>query len=261
MFSKTIFKQTLKANFKLWLIFTIIMSVFSGVLIAVFDPKTLSSMSDMVKDTPLASMLGSTTFLGMLSQTFYSMQGVILPLIFVIMTANSLIASQVDRGSMAYLLSTPIKRSTVVRTQAIYLVTSLVVMFTILSIVGVVSVQAFQSDIDFNISDLIMLNVGLFLLMFATSSISFLFSCIFNLSKNSLAFGAGIPLAFFLFELMGKVDSSLEGFKYISLNTLFDTDAIINNGDYWIQFTLLGVIGIVLYAIGIRVFKEKDLPL
>lgn len=53
MISKTIFKQTLKANFKLWLIFTIIMSVFSGVLIAVFDPKTISSMSDMVKDTPL----------------------------------------------------------------------------------------------------------------------------------------------------------------------------------------------------------------
>ena len=28
------------------------------------------------------------------------------------------------------------------------------------------------------------------------SDISFLFSCVFNLSKNSLAFGAGIPLAF-----------------------------------------------------------------
>ncbi len=261
MFSKTIFKQTLKANYKLWLIFTIIMSVLCGVLIAVFDPQTIAGMSDMVKDTPLANMLGSTTFLGMLAQTFYSMQGVILPLIFVIMTANSLIASQVDRGSMAYLLSTPIKRSTVVRTQAIYLVLSLVVMFTTLTIVGVLAVQTFQSDIDFNLADLIMLNVGLFLLMFATSSISFLFSCIFNLSKNSLAFGAGIPLAFFLFELMGKVDSSLEGFKYLSLNSLFDTDAIINNGNYSIQFIILGVVGIVLYMIGIRVFKEKDLPL
>lgn len=261
MFSKTIFKQTLRANYKLWLIFTIIMCVFCSVLIAVFDPNTISSMSDMVKDTPLANMLGATSFLGMLAQTFYSMQGVILPLIFVIMTANSLIASQVDRGSMAYLLSTPIKRSTVVRTQAIYLVLSLVAMFTLLTIVGVLAVQTFQSDIDFNLSDLIMLNVGLFLLMFATSSISFLFSCIFNLSKNSLALGAGIPLAFFLFELMGKVDSSLEGFKYLSLNSLFDTDAIINNGNYSIQFIILGVVGIVLYEIGIRVFKEKDLPL
>lgn len=261
MFSKTIFKQTLKANYKLWLIFTIILSVFCSVLIAVFDPKTLSSMSDMVKDTPLANMLGSTTFLGMLSSTFYSMQGVILPLIFVIMTANSLIASQVDRGSMAYLLSTPIKRSVVVRTQAIYLISSLVAMFLIITIIGVLAIQTFQGDVDLNISDFIMLNVGLLLLMFTTSSISFLSSCIFNLTKNSLAFGAGIPLAFFLFELMGKVDSSLEGFKYLSLNSLFDTDAIINDGNYLIQFILLGVVGIVLYLIGIRIFKQKDLPL
>ncbi|WP_438350763.1 ABC transporter permease subunit [Paenibacillus sp. FA6] len=261
MFSKTIFKQTLKANVKLWLIFTIIMSVLCAVLIAVFDPSTLSSMSEMVMDTPLASLLGSTSFLGMLAQTFYSIHGVILPLIFVIMTANSLIAAQVDRGSMAYLLSTPTKRSVVVGTQAFYLITSLVAMFSIITIIGVSSIHIFQSVIDFNISDFIMLNVGLFLLMFATSSISFLSSCIFNLSKNSLAFGAGIPLAFFLFEMMGKVDSSLEGFKYLSLNSLFDTNAIINNGNYLIQLIILGVVGIVLYVIGIRVFKEKDLPL
>lgn len=261
MFSKTIFKQTLKANYKLWLIFTIIMSVFCSVLISIFDPKTLAGMSDMVKDTPLASLLGSTSFLGMLAQTFYSMQGVILPLIFIIMTANSLIASQVDRGSMAYLLSTPTKRSVVVGTQAIYLIASLVAMFSIITIIGVSSVQIFQSDVDIHIADLLMLNLGLFLLMFATSSISFLSSCIFNLSKNSLAFGAGIPLAFFLFEMMGKVDSSLEGFKYLSMNSLFDTDAIINGGDYLIPFSVLAVVGIVLYGIGIRVFKEKDLPL
>ncbi|HIW34172.1 MAG TPA: hypothetical protein IAA29_15430, partial [Candidatus Paenibacillus intestinavium] len=104
MLSKPIFKQTLKANFKLWFIFTFIMSVLYAVIIAVFDQKMISSVADMVKDTPLASMLGSTSFLGMLTQTFYSIHGVVLPLIFIIMTANSLIALQVDRGSMAYLL-------------------------------------------------------------------------------------------------------------------------------------------------------------
>ena len=43
---------------------------------------------------------------------------------------NKLIASQVDRGSMAYVLSTPIKRSTVVITQN-FMVSSLILMFTI----------------------------------------------------------------------------------------------------------------------------------
>ncbi|MGB7604106.1 MAG: ABC transporter permease subunit [Lutisporaceae bacterium] len=261
MFSKTIFKQTLKANFRLWLIFTVIMSVFSALLIGVFKPSTLSGMVDMLKGTPLEKMLGSTTFLGMLASTFFSLHGVILALIFIIMTANSLIASQVDRGSMAYLLSTPTKRSVVVITQAAYLISSLLVMFMIVTVVGLFSIRILQGDIDVSYRNFLMLNLGLFLLMFAISGISFLSSCVFNLSKNSLAFGAGIPLAFYLFHLMGQVSSDLESFKYLSLNTLYDTNAILNGGSYLVQFIILAVSGIVLYVIGMYVFKEKDLPL
>ena len=69
-------------------------------------------------------------------------------------------------------------------------------MFAIVAIVGVVAIKIFQGDTDVSISDYLILNLGLLILMFATSGISFLFSCVFNLSKNSLAFGAGIPLAF-----------------------------------------------------------------
>jgi ABC-2 type transport system permease protein len=220
MFSKTIFKQTFKANFKLWLIITLLLIVFCALLIGVFKPETISNLQDLIKGSPLESILEQQTFLGMLAQTYYSIHGVILPIIFIIITANSLIASQVDRGSMAYLLSTPIKRSAVVGTQAVYMVTSILVMFIIVTIVGLFSIHIFQGDIDINITDYLLLNLGLFLLMFAISSISFLFSCIFNLSKNSLALGAGIPIAFFLFQLMSQVDESLEGFKYLSLNSL-----------------------------------------
>lgn len=261
MFSKPIFKQTLKSNLKLWIVFTLIMTVFHVVLIAVFNPSTLTDMSGMVKDTPLAGLLGDATFLGMLSKTFYGIQGVLIPIVFIIMTANSLIASQVDRGSMAYLLSTPTKRSTVVRTQAVYLVMSLIVMFLIVTVSGIVSINVFQSEIDINMTEYLMLNLGLFLLMFATSGISFFFSCLFNLTKNSLAFGAGIPMAFFLLKLMGDVDSSLEGLKYVSLNTLFDTNAITTGGSYSIQFIILAVVGLALYILGMRVFMKKDLPL
>lgn len=261
MLSKPIFKQTLRANIRLWLIFTVIMSVFAVVLIAVFDPSTISGVGQLIEGTPLANLLGHRTFLGMLAQTYYSLHGVILPLIFVIMTANGLIASQVDRGSMAYLLSTPTKRSTVVRTQAAYMILMLVLMFAIVTLVGVFSILTLQSKSDVDMGKFLMLNLGLFLLMFATSGVSFLFSCLFNLSKHSLALGAGLPLAFFLFHLMAQVDSSLEGFKYISLNTLFDTDAIISGKSYALQFVLLFVIGIMLYVAGMRIFQEKDLPL
>ena len=118
-----------------------------------------------------------------------------------------------------------------------------------------------DEGIDFDASQYIIINFGLFLLMFAISSISFMFSCIFNLSKNYMAFGAGIPVAFFLFHMMAQVSEDLEVIKYFTINSLFDTDAILNGGDYALQFIALGAIGVVLYTIGIRVFKSKDLPL
>ena len=64
--------------------------------------------------------------------------------------------------------------------------------------VGVFSIQTFQSDVDVNMTDFYKMMLGLFLLMFATSAISFFFSSVFNLSKNSLLFGGGLPIAFFL---------------------------------------------------------------
>ena len=259
--NRTIFQQTMKANLKLWLIFTIILVVFNVIMIAVFEPNAISGVTDMVKGTPLENLLQNTSFLGMLAQTFFSLHGIILPLVFIIMTANSLVAAQVDRGSMAYLLSTPTKRTTVVGTQAIYLLLAVTTMFILVTLSGVLAIKLFQGDATIEMDKFILLNVGLYLLMFATSGISFLFSCIFNLSKHSLAFGAGIPLAFFLCQLMGQVSESLDFMKYFSMNTLFNTSNIINGESVILSFSLLVSIGIILYMIGIRIFAKKDLPL
>lgn len=261
MFSRTIFKQTLRSNVKLWLIFTLVLSVLNAVLIAVFDDSSISGIADMVKGTPLESMLAQTTFLGMLAQTFYSLHGVLIPIVFIIMTANSLIASQVDRGSMAYLLSTPTPRYKVAATQAAYLVLALVFMFIIETTVGVMAIQFFHDGMEVDMAGYLMLNAGLFLLMFAISGISFFFSCLFNLSKHSLALGAGIPLLFFLFQLMSTVDASLEKLQVVTLNALFDTSAILAGEGYMIKLMILAIVGVMLYMGGMKVFKEKDLPL
>ncbi len=457
MFNKTIFKQTAKANVKILAVITMVLSVFMTILTRVFDPATIDSMKSMMESTPLSGMLGNPTFLGMLSQSFYTIQAVILPLVFIIVVGSGLIVSQVDRGSMAYTLSTPIKRTTVAFTQAVYFTLALAIMFTVFSTVGIFAIQGFygtiwgeyttadveavsplinvstdelhdklyliledenalkvgaeaksmsedeyttylnmkiedninketsvilgvdesevannpqmildneeativasefmnmsieeysmfltqkikqdevikskttemqeslvsgfeagaevlgievadltqdlellkeneiafdkvvetagvtdemltglinkqiaseaiavDNGIDFEIKDYIMLNLGLYLLMFATSGVAFLFSCIFNLTKNYMAFGAGIPLAFFLFHMMANVSSSLEIAKYFTINTLYNTETILTGEGYTLEFITLFIIGIVLYGLGIKIFKEKDLPL
>ena len=120
---------------------------------------------------------------------------------------------------------------------------------------------AADNGIDFYVKDYLSINLGLFLLMLATSGITFMFSCIFNISKNYMALGAGIPVAFFLFHMMAQVSDSLKVLKYFSLNTLFDTQAILNGENYIGKFIALVVVAIISYYIGVKVFKEKDLPL
>ena len=417
MFSKTIFSQTIKSNIRLWLIFTAILSLISGLIIAIFNPSTmdhiLQLMERLIEDPAIMAQISANfSLLNMLSRQFYVGMGMLLPLIYLIITANALIASQVDRGSMAYILSTPIKRTTVVITQGVYLIVALLIMFSILTLSGMVTAQithggvffrAFTSDVkavashldmdnaqvaddlmiirtnpqamaigaeargidifvytayiemliaeqmgheepteqtpeereqaeemqarftdgveaaadvlemeatalffdlgqikenpralfvaslaaempeamfvniinmqlaneeilldnrvNFDIFDYLMLNLGIFLLMFATSGISFLFSCLFNLTKNAVALGAGIPIAFYLFQTMASVSEDMEFFRFFTINTLYDPPGIVAGNSFWLQFSILGALGVVLYCLSVKIFKEKDLPL
>jgi len=134
-------------------------------------------------------------------------------------------------------------------------------------VIGIINQQLAQNEInldrgvDFNVGEYLTLNFGVFLLMFAIGSISFLFSCVFNLTKNSLALGAGIPIGFLIMEIMSQAGSDLEVLRFFSLNTLFDPSAVTGGGTFVLQYIALAVIGIVLYVTSITVFKKKDLPL
>lgn len=418
MFSKTIFKQTFKANIRLWCIITVILVAMSSLIIGIFNPGVMEMMAGMMErviDDPRLrqQILAGFSLLNVLGTQFYGGMGTILVLIYLIITANSLVANQVDRGSMAYILSTPIKRTTVIVTKAVYFVIALFVMFALLTASGILTAQfvhggiltrAFTTDVrevadmlgksraevadnlhiilanpeaiergasarridtdvyvlylqmliaqqqeqdaparqqtpeeeaqqermqdmftdgleaaaevlemsvtalsfsmglikdnpealaaaveasgmpgpqfvhiinmrlaseqimhdnrvNFDIYYYSMLNLGLFLLMFATSAISFLASCFFNLSKNAVAIGAGIPIAFYLFQTMAQVGDDLEFFRYLTINTFYNPIRIVNYGNFWWQFCILAAIGLVLYAVSVKVFKEKDLPL
>ncbi|OAV63677.1 hypothetical protein Barb6_03615 [Bacteroidales bacterium Barb6] len=73
-------------------------------------PSNFSRMPPMQRDL-IISQYGS--IVGFIMNMIYTQIGILIVVIYIVITANALVASQVDRGSMAYTLSTPIKRSTV----------------------------------------------------------------------------------------------------------------------------------------------------
>ena len=152
------------------------------------------SISDQIQDEKVVEALtelGNMDMYGLIiGSIFYRIAGLLLPMVFVIMTANGLLAGQVDSGSMAYTLSTPTKRRTVTVTQMSYLIVALLAMYALLTAVSVVSVWIVGgNDFAINFAEILLFNAGAFLTMFAIAGFCFMCSAIFNRTKYSLSVG------------------------------------------------------------------------
>lgn len=206
---------------------------------------------------------------------FYKMAGLLLPFIYVIMVSNSLIAGQVDSGSMAYVLSSSVKRNQVTFTQALFLVLSLLLMTVCEAATSCVclAVVANQSElIRLTFGQLILMNFGFFGVLFAVSGICFFASCRFNRSKNSMAIGGGLTMFFLVATMLGLFGSTvlpsivrldaLNFFNYVSIISLFDVESICAGTLDWLwKLAILFAVGIVCFVAGSRKFRRKDLPL
>lgn len=203
---------------------------------------------------------------------FYKLAGLLLPIIFVIMASNNLIAGQVDSGSMAYVLSTSTKRGTVVFTQAVFLICSLLAMFSLTTVTGCICLAIVGSKVSLDYGELVLLNVGAFLVLFAISGLCFFTSCWFDRSKRSMAVGGGLSIFALVAAMLGLFGSpviptvvrldALNNFNYVTIITLFDVISIIDGtlAFLW-KFAILLALGILGYAVGSVKFVKKDLPL
>ncbi len=203
---------------------------------------------------------------------FYKLAGLLLPIIYMIMASNNLISGQVDSGSMAYILSTSTKRSTVAFTQGVYLIGSLLSMFLLTTATGCVCLAFVSEDVGLGYGELVLLNVGAFLVLLALSGLCFFTSCVFDRSKRSMAIGGGLSVFALVAAMLGLFGSpvipsvvrldALNNFNYTTVISLFDVVSIIDGTNAFIfKFAILAVAGIIGYVVGAFVFTKKDLPL
>lgn len=226
-----------------------------------------TEVSDALQEIGKADLYGT-----LVGSVFFKMSGLLLPIIYMIMVANALIAGQVDSGSMAYILSTSTKRKEVTFTQALFLITSLLAMFVLTTITSVICFSLVDVNTSLTYGKLLLINLGAFIVMFAMSGISFLASCWFNRSKHSMALGGGLNMFFLVATMLGLFGSpvlpsiirmdSLNYFNYLSIISLFDVLSILEGTFvFWWKLIILVAIGVVCYIIGSIKFTKKDLPL
>lgn len=236
--------------------------------------------------TSMLEMMGVTTDLVetmsemdpsvMLNQMYFTIMSLLPILLFIIFAGNALVVDQVDKGSMAYILSTPTKRSAVVITQAVYMIVTPLIMVGCGFLTKLIACNVIVGEVE--VAKYAALYGGLYLLTEAMAGICYLASCIFNLSKYALALGGGLNIWFFVCSLLGMFGSEnmvntgmgveeLGMFNRLSLIGLFDIDALgtIGSGAVDTAFVpkliALVVVAVACYVIGAVRFQKKDLPL
>ncbi|NLL39848.1 MAG: ABC transporter permease subunit [Clostridiales bacterium] len=265
MISPVLLKREAKANWKLLLIILAVLTMYCAVIVIMFDPEfgdSIKALSETMPEIFNAFGMGNTgavTLTGFLSNYLYGFLLVVLPLVFIIILANRLIARYVDSGSMAYLLATPNGRVKIALTQAVFLLLSVIALNLFVTLLLIIFSKAmFPGQLD--CPRFIMLNTGLLGLHVFLSGLCFCASCIFNDTKRSNGVGAGLTIAFILIQMLSNVDDKLESLKYATPLTLFNPDNILaGEPGAGISFIILYITGLILFFIGIASFSRRDL--
>lgn len=94
---------------------------FSGEDLNIQDMMT-TMFEVMGVSSELVENMSNMDMTTMLNQMYFTVMGLLPIFILIVIMGNALIVDQVDKGSMAYVLSTPTKRSAVALTQAIFMI-------------------------------------------------------------------------------------------------------------------------------------------
>lgn len=266
-----LFQQMLKVHGKGIGSYSIGAAIYMLLMVWVFPTisENTKAIDDLMKALPpefsdaFGLESGFSSFEGYIAGEFY---GLLMPLIltlFIVTKSTQLMARLVDRGSMAYVLAAPTTRRKVAATQAVILVIGLFLIVLMTTLAGFVGFALFIEDAStVDSGRFIWLNVAIFLLFFAIAGLSFMFSCFMNDEKKALGLSGLVAFGFFSLDIVAKVSDKLEWLRFATLYTWYTPSEIVTGKEgLLLQGSLLAVIGLVAFAVGVTVFRKRDLPL
>lgn len=265
--SVALFSSMFKRNSMILLLCTIWLVLYLLAIIAMYNPADVAASMAALKSMPasmqkafgLSNMI--TTLNDFLANVFYSISYGIILIVYAVLVSTRLIATHVSRGSMSYLLSTPVSRSRVAITQAIVFGAGLLALglFTVLT--GLLGSNMLIANAHLDTGTFLAINLIGFLLYFFVGGYCFFFSCLFNDDKIAFTVSAVVTLSMFALNMIAKV-GEVGWIHYFTVFSLFNPTAIARGEVVVLPLALLlAVMGGLFYGAGIVVFTKRDLPL
>lgn len=264
--SLPLFKRNMISTVRVLFVLFCLMTMYTTVIIYMYDPKLSDMLNDYQQALPemmkAVGMSGIATNLIEFIQIYlYGFIMTLFPMLVSIISVNRMLVHHVDTGSMATILATPNSRMKILFTDWIAVMINVTLVIVAITGVGI-GYSEMQFPDELNIQRYLMLNLVLLLVHVALASIIFLAGCIFNDAKKYYFFGAGIPVLFFLFQMLANMGGKMENLKYCTIFTLFPVEEIVAGDSAGTgNLVALAAIAIVCSALGFVIFKKKDLPL
>ena len=266
MISWTLYRQGLKSNYKILLLFMFVLSLYFLSIIWMFNPSLGRALQQMAEAMPdMMAMFGmdaaGPALTSYLTSYLYGMLMLVLPLLFMIILANRLVSRHVDKGSMVFLLAAPVSRKRVALTQLCVLLTCMVSLIAFCTVFGIAASTAFYPG-ELDLAAFIRVNAGVLCLHFFIGGLFFFTSCCFNESRTNLGVCSGVAIVSYLLQMLANIGNELEPLKYITFFSLFDSGGLLaGEMDAYLMAAVLFAAGLVLYVASIILFDKRDLPI
>ena len=261
----TLFKRGMVTGLRLMIPFALIMMMYGGVIVWMYDPALSDMLNKYQQLMPglmaAVGMDGDTgTLLAFIHTYLYGFLFALIPFIFSAMLIHRQLIRPLDDGSFACILSSSHSRRTVSLTifaTSFILITIFMAFCAVFDLV--VSEAMFPGELDYPLYW--QLNLSCLLLQAALLSVVYFFSCVLQNQRLSLMLGAGIPLLMYLLNSMAGMGDSLRPLRFLTIFTLFPQDtAALQDGVLAPSLVLLGIAAL-LTAAGTIVFEKRDLSL
>lgn len=261
-----LFRYEMKGCFKIWLIFACVLTMYTGMIVWMFDPLLGESLKIMMERMPeVFALVGmdapGTTLLDFINNYLFSFLYKVFPIVFFAFVVNRVLIRHLDKGTMACLLATPNGRGRIVLTQAAVIVVQLALLLLYVAVLTLGLCQwQFPGELD--AAGYWMEMVGLMGLMLFLSGICFFWGCLFDEGGKALGLGIGFNGLFVLVEMVSQVGEEFSLLRYATPMTLLDPGKIAA-GDETAMVMMLALYlgGLTLYILGMLIFCRKDLSL
>lgn len=266
----SLYTQMMRTNMKIFFGFGIGSAAYVTLMTTLFPmiQNNMEQIDEMIKIFPEALLralgLESMSSYGQfIAAEYYGLFYLFILGAFTVMMSIHLIARLIDRGSMAYLLSTRVSRAEIVMTQIVVLISGLLIIHILTFLAGFIAAKlSIETESTIAFIEFFQINFIGFLLFFAIGGYSLLISALFNDEKNVFAVAGGLTFVFYVIDMVGKIVIKIEWIRHLSLFSLYEPGKIANGDtNIWLSSIIFIAIGIIGYILAILIFRKRNLPL